>query len=164
MPPGVYLHKSRPVAERFWEKVKFVWTYDACWEWQAYRTPYGYGQFAVRVEGVWLAPRLAYKLVYGEFDLRLHVLHRCDNPACVRPHHLFLGTQQDNLKDMRSKGRHVRGEMQPRAKLTEIAVRDIRASNESSRMLANRYGVNTEAINRVKKRLRWAHVKEEPQC
>ena len=79
---------------------------DDCWDWSAARDKDGYGLFKLR--GVTRrAHRIAYLAYVGSFDPKLHVQHRCDNPACCRPSHLFLGSQRDNVKDMMGKGRHV---------------------------------------------------------
>lgn len=86
----------------FWEKVHIT-TADACWEWAGVRTR-GYGQVSVLGKMAY-AHRIAYELFFGEFDRRLHVLHKCDNPSCCNPSHLFLGTHQDNMRDRDAKGR-----------------------------------------------------------
>lgn len=94
-------------AETFWSKVD---TTGECWLWLAARIPpYGYGNFGGTQDGVrWvkLAHRHAYELAHGPIPEGMWVLHRCDNPPCVRPDHLFLGTHADNMRDMVAKGRH----------------------------------------------------------
>jgi len=93
--------KPRPLADRFWEKVKKG---DGCWEWTA-ATSRGYGTFNLgRRQGTRGAHVVAYELKVGPTEGGF-VLHQCDNPACVRPDHLFLGTNADNMRDMSSKGR-----------------------------------------------------------
>jgi len=90
------------VAEKFWSKVKRS---DDCWEWQGGKSPLGYGR--VRHEGKdWFAHRVAYYLIYGVHPGNLSVCHKCDNPPCVRPDHLFLGTRHDNMMDSARKGRN----------------------------------------------------------
>jgi hypothetical protein len=80
-------------------------TLEECWEWVGGTNGYGYGAFKLnkRMEH---AHRIAYIIQFGDFDQNLHVLHTCDNPPCVNPNHLFLGTQKDNMLDMISKGRN----------------------------------------------------------
>jgi hypothetical protein len=133
----------------FWSKVKKG---PGCWEWQAGRDPNGYGRY-----GGPLAHRVAWTLTNGDPG-RQYVLHRCDNPPCVRPSHLFLGTQQDNLADMRRKGRerHARGVDHGKARLTPEQVQAIRQSTDSLRTLANRYGVSYTSIRYIKLRRNWA--------
>ena len=82
---------------RFWEKVEIT---PHCWEWTASKRHH-YGQFDTK-----LAHRIAWELVFKYIPEGMQVLHSCDNPGCVRPSHLFLGTQKDNMVDMMKKGRH----------------------------------------------------------
>jgi hypothetical protein len=97
--------------ERFWAKVDRG-DPDECWTWLAYRRPDGYGSLRMGTLGVdrrnERAHRLSWTLANGPIPAGLLVLHRCDNPSCVNPAHLFLGTDQDNADDRQSKGRGVR--------------------------------------------------------
>jgi hypothetical protein len=143
--------------ERFWS---YVEKKQGCWEWTGYKNEKGYGVINLRGERM-LAHRFAFQLD-GPIDDGLSVLHRCDNPACVRLKHLFLGTRIDNNADMDAKGRARRsaplGERNASAKLTEADVRAIRSSPESDTDLAKRYGIARENIWAARTRRTWAHV------
>lgn len=95
--------QPRPVLLRLLESVLLG---DGCWEWQKSRMAWGYGR--IRVEGRTVAAhRTMWEEWHGPILDGLFVCHRCDNPPCIRPDHLFLGTNADNLGDMSKKGRHV---------------------------------------------------------
>ena len=97
------LHHRRPTPEeRFWGKVDKT---DGCWLWTAGTNINGYGRLSVNRIAI-LAHRYSWALHNGEIPKGMCVMHKCDNPPCVNPDHLEMGSQQDNLKDMLSKGRH----------------------------------------------------------
>jgi hypothetical protein len=108
------------------------------------------------------AHRVSYELAYGPIPEGLLVCHRCDNPPCVRPDHLFLGTNLDNMRDARAKGRNVHGETHPTAKLTLADVLEIRRAYAAREMdtyeLAEKYGVRNPAISRIVRGDRWGHA------
>lgn len=123
---------------------------------------YGYGQFSAKVDGRWTmlrAHRVAWQLTNGEIPEGLQVLHRCDNPACVRPSHMWLGTQAENLADMRQKGRgspppRLAGGKHPLAKLSPEQVEQARQWYEedvSFAEIARRLGVSGPAATRAAK-------------
>lgn len=122
-----------------------------CWIWTASKTHSGYGQFwtgAMTGKGHQLptgAHRVSYELHVGPIPDGLHVLHRCDVPACVNPDHLFVGTQAENMRDMTQKGRH------GRTKLTADAVREIRSSTLPLRVFSDRYGVSISTVSRARR-------------
>lgn len=127
------------------------------------RESHRYGRRTVAGRKI-LAHRHAYEQRHGPIPPGLDVLHRCDNTLCVNPDHLFLGTHADNMADMVSKGRHWRvppaprrGEANPRSKLTDEQVSDIRrarAAGATTVSLAAAYGVHTSHISRLARGLR----------
>lgn len=163
------------IEERFWAKVAQGGP-DDCWLWTASKRNKGYGAFCWRDEdGQQVQDRahhFSYVLHFGPIPNSLCVLHRCDNPACVNPAHLFLGTRADNNADMRAKGRKVsggtysrdgyrRGKMHPGAKLTEgdaIAIRQDRNAGMSFGRLAKKYNISVGHAYRVVNREVWTHV------
>lgn len=156
----LYHHAPSPIplAERFWSRVN-IGNCDECWEWQSRRIK-GYGAFTYRHGKYEYAHRFAYKIVNGTIPRGMGVLHKCDNPPCCNPSHLFLGTQSDNLHDMAQKGRNAKGERSGTAKLTKSDVIEIRSTYPSKTMqvLADRYGVTLSTISKIVHRERWAHI------
>ena len=135
-----------------------------CHLWIAALNHCGYALFSRNRSSV-LAHRFAYETFVGPIPDGLHVLHRCDTPACVNIEHLFLGTHQDNMSDMAAKGRarppKVRGERHGRATLTDEDVRAIRArwaAGEARKTLSRDYGVTTGNIHAIVNRLTWRHL------
>lgn len=133
-----------------------------CWKWTGSRVGSWHGQWRNGAGLNELTHRAAWRLMKGEIPEGLFVLHRCDNPVCVNPAHLFLGTQSDNLKDMWAKGRarpkSNLGEKHGMSKLTTEQVLTIRASRESAKVLARQFHVAPTTIYDVLKRKIWKHV------
>jgi len=94
--------------DRFWNKVDRTSNPNCCWEWTANKLKQRYGRFSIGKKHI-LAHRFSYELHYGKIPDGLDVLHTCDNPPCVNPNHLYLGTQQDNANDMVAKNRQAKG-------------------------------------------------------
>ncbi len=108
-----------------------------------------------------VASRISYELFVGPIPETLFVLHRCDNPPCINPVHLLVGTHADNLADMAAKGRSMRGELQHNAVLTSGDVREIRrraAAGEYMKHLANEYHVNPQTVADAVHRKTWRHI------
>lgn len=132
---------------------------DECWPWFAYRNPKGYGRSFVRVDGqVYVVPHRASWAIHHGPPGCLHVLHHCDNPPCVNPKHLFLGTNEDNVRDRVAKGRTQKGHKHFKSHLTDADVRAIRASSESKAELGRKYGVTRATIAAILKRVTWKHL------
>lgn len=150
---------------RFWSHVRRS---DGCWEWVGARNWAGYG--VIRVAGRQTrAHRIAYQLVIGPIPSGMNVLHSCDNPPCVRPEHLRVGTQRDNLADAQERGRkftpfrgrNQRGSANQGARLTEADIPVIRArlaASERHHEIAADYGVNRATISQVARGFSWGHV------
>ena len=184
--PAKYNPEQR--LEAFWAKVDKTSSPNGCWLWTGGKDPKGYGVLAFETGKLTRAHRVAYQLMRGDIPAGLFVLHDCpngDNPTCVNPAHLWLGTPADNSADMVRKGRQgslvhperlargdrsgarlhpetrPRGEAHVRAKLTENNVREIHtrhANGEAARALAREYGVSRAAINAIIKRRNWKHI------
>lgn len=150
-------------AKEFWTRVNITPNQDECWEFKGSKSPYGF--FRLR-KIRYNAHRVAYFLTHGNIPRGLWVLHKCDNPPCCNPNHLFLGTPKTNSDDRDGKGRRSnvvpRGEDHVRAKLTEGHVREIRNRYEngcvSQRVLAQEYNVSNHTIHHIVHRLVWKHV------
>lgn len=161
---------------------------DECWPWTSTRTPKGYGKFTLSRTSKKYAHRLAYEFEHGAIPDGLHVCHRCDNPPCCNPAHLFAGTNAENVADRVAKGRgriigprfpngklsrrtvdprdgtrgRPRGAEHPKAKLTEADVRLIRdlyaSGGATYRGLAADFGINPMSVWAVVARKSWRHV------
>lgn len=143
--------------ERFMSKVD---TSGECWIWTGYRDKkMGYGMFWMNGT-MRLSHRVAYEMFNAPIEGGLHVCHSCDNPACVNPSHLWLGTNADNVADKIAKrrDRNLRGQEHPMAKLNEDIVRWIRQSDLSGRALAKELGVDRTTIQYIRQRKLWRHV------
>lgn len=165
-PRLIHRFNSRPIEERFWKKVNKS-SPTECWLWMGAKHPDGYGQICKDGQSVH-AHRIAWELTYGEIPKGMSVLHRCDQPSCVNPTHLFLGNQIDNIKDMCSKKRdkHPRGENHVGAKLTIIQVSEIRGALRNNYkglvpQLAMKYGVSIGAIRGIKSNRTWKEERVE---
>jgi hypothetical protein len=138
------------LGERFWSKCA-TGEANCCWQWLGTTNAQGYGRFLLLGKNR-RAHRVAYLLTFGDIPNDLHVLHRCDNPGCCNPGHLFLGTNKDNSDDKIAKGRqaHVRGERNGNAVLTPAQVAIIRNSTVRSGLLAQQYGITPQHIRVIR--------------
>ena len=152
---GVYVGQRAPLAERFWRYV-FKGEPHECWLWRGGQNNDGYGVIATGgVPTMTTAHRASWALHNQAIEEGLHVLHRCDTPACVNPAHLFLGTNRDNIMDCVAKGRRhmpdAKGERNGYAKLTDEEVRQIRdlAPVLRHRVIAAAYHISTGYVDRL---------------
>lgn len=156
---------GRPIIERFWEKVARA-APNECWEWSGCRSPKNYGLMSVgsKTDGsrhTRFAHRISYELHYGPIPAGMSVCHKCDNPPCVNPAHLFLGSHQVNMHDMTQKGRATKGNKNPQARLTADQVRAIRAQAEDGDThaeIAARFSINRSTVSMIVNRKRWGHI------
>lgn len=146
---------------RFWAKVDRS---GECREWRGTRDRHGYGIIKIRSGNdakTKRAHRVAWELINGAIPDGMYVLHRCDNPPCCNPTHLFLGTHADNMDDMKAKGRQASGEHHGRAKLTDGEVANIRGLigvGVPVRAIARAKRLSRRAIRAIASRETWRHV------
>jgi hypothetical protein len=154
-----------PLEEKFWKRVdkngeNVTNVGSPCWVWTGFKQK-GYGVVWVDGKNV-RAHRASWEMANGQIPDELKVLHKCDNPSCVNPEHLFLGTDKDNAQDKVQKGRAFvgdkRGEKAGKAKLTNEIVMAIRSDSGPYLPLANLYQVDLSTISDIKRRKTWAHI------
>ena len=139
---------------------------SGCLEWQGFRNPAGYGRIGNGDKHTMLAHRAAWIIANGDIPEGKHVLHSCDNPACIEVSHLFIGTPADNTRDKISKGRHrgwkqkthPRGEESPTSKLKVEQVLAIKEDPRSQRVIAYMHGICQQTVSDIKRGRRWAHL------
>ena len=150
------------VLEKFWSQVNKT---GGCWLWTGKLTYRSYGSFYARYDGHkwWRAHRFSWYIHNGEIPENLYVLHKCDNPWCVNPDHLWLGTHKQNQDDKVAKMRHQHGERVHTAKLTVADVIAIRASSKTNTELGKVYNVHDSHIHRIKSGKAWKSVPAETQ-
>ena len=145
-----------PIENRFWKKVDKNGP-NGCWNFTGAKLRGGYGGIK-RKDGAQLkAHRFSYELHNGPIPIDLCVCHICDNPACVNPAHLFLGTVRENTHDMIAKGRKVvsSGSKNGMAKLSNNDVSKIRNDQRNQRDIANDYGISQSQVSCIKSRKSW---------
>ena len=144
---------------------KRFWSYcekgDGCWSWKKSHDKNGYTRFYANKASI-QGSRVSYYLTYGNLRKDDCVCHTCDNPGCVNPAHLWVGSKAENNKDMRDKMRHVYGETSKNAKLTMGDVIDIKRRlkyGESGLSISKDYPVSNKTISNILHGKKWAHVK-----
>lgn len=150
---------------RFFERVDKPSDPEACWPWTGYTDHDGYGMLWVKIGDDrprnHRASRLSYLIHAGDIPDGLLACHTCDNPICVNPRHLFLGTPEVNTHDMIQKGRGVSGARVWSSKLSEIDVQEIRerlASGESGASIARQFRVTPTTVSNINRGHTWQHA------
>lgn len=152
--------------ERFWKKVDKT---SSCWLWMGKKTSRGYGDFAVRIGKKILnfrAHRYSWEMIKGSIPTGSLVCHKCDNPPCVNPEHLYLGTQSDNIRESVKKRRHstchYKGENNPGAKITKEIIMEIRNSyiprKITQQFLAHKFNLTQSYVSEILSRKVWSHI------
>lgn len=132
---------------------------NGCIEWVGHKNSQGYGRIQVNHKDI-RTHRLAYELANGPIPEGMVVRHKCDNPSCINPAHLEIGTQQENIRDRGERGRtfvHA-GETTPNSKLTNKDVLYILQSSDNNTFLGKKFGVNSSTILAIKRRKTWRHI------
>lgn len=159
--------------DKFWDKVdkngpKILKT--KCWVWTAFKNKLGYGHFKAKGFSPY-AHRASWEINIGPIPVGMLVCHKCDNPSCIRPDHLFIGTNADNKRDCVSKDRHYKGgnpphffgEEHPNHVLTEKEVLEIKSKYikkyGSCTALAREYGVDRSCIYLIVTGKNWGWLK-----
>jgi hypothetical protein len=131
---------------------------NGCWEIQGYLDKDGYGEVAHKK-----AHRVSYEIFVGEIPPSMLVCHKCDNPKCCNPEHLFVGTPKDNAADMMRKGRKDPrfGERNTQNKLTEQQALEIYNSRDTQRLIALQYGIDQSTVSYIKSGKLWGWMTKE---
>lgn len=141
--------------ERFWRSVDKT---GDCWLWLRSKDRKGYG-YCLYQGRVRKAHRVAWAIAHGELPPSdIYACHRCDNPSCVRPSHIFLGTTADNMADMVKKGRAATGERHGCSKLKAsdvVEIRTLLSAGVTHRDIARKFGVGPTSVSHIKRGLTW---------
>jgi hypothetical protein len=143
---------------RFWAKVD-VRGVNECWPWMGGTDKDGYGRFSIGDATYYRAHRVSKAIAHG-ISHDFMACHKCDNPPCCNPFHLFSGTGLDNQRDMISKGRKraARGESVGSSKLSSDDIINIRADDRTQTAIAADYGVSQSLVSGIKHKTRWSHI------
>lgn len=149
--------KKRMEVERFIEKINHN-PENGCWEWTASVSRDGYGFFSSNGK-IRSAHRFSYEFFCGEIPSNLLVLHKCDNPRCVKPSHLFLGTVKDNVRDMVEKKRQSHGSRHWNCRMGVEEIIFIRSRLDLKlKEISEMFGISVKQASRIRRRDQWKHI------
>lgn len=152
--------RNKSVKERF-DSMYVRIPFGGCWIWVgALKNKFGHGAFKVgpRKSKVEFAHRMSWQLVNGEIPDGMCVCHECDNPSCVNPDHLFIGTSADNTRDKVEKGRHVFGSAVHNANIDESIAKQIKSAFLPTKVLAEMFGISRQSAADIVYGRTWKHV------
>lgn len=151
---------DRNVLEDVWKRIDKK-EEDDCWEWMGFKNQKGYGRMSINKK-LHSCHRIVYELIHNSVPKGMLVCHSCDNPSCCNPRHLFLGTNKDNINDMKNKHRQSMGEHRPHHKLTREKVKEIRIKyfnlGYTQKQLGIEYGVTYQTIGCIIRNEKWKCV------
>ena len=166
------IQRAKTLEQRFWEKID-KGIDEVCWNWLGHKTIKGYGVIKIK-EKMCLAHRVSYEMNIGKIPIGLCVCHSCDNPSCVNPKHLWVGTRAENTNDRHRKGRTVgnknlwkigsklKGEEKGGVKLKEEDVLLIRSlakiKEKTTKQLSEMFGISRSQIWRIINNKKWQHI------
>lgn len=153
---GVKERKIKTLEERLWDRVS-VDKNTGCLLWGGHCGHAGHGQIGANGK-VLRVHRVSWEINNGPIPDGLNVLHKCDTPNCVNPNHLFLGSQKDNMADMKAKNRSTKGIKHGNSKLTDDVVRRIRKDRRRLVEIASDYGIAISTASQVRSGQGWSHV------
>ena len=157
-PHGTKQHWCSPKCS-FWDKVE-IGSPSKCWIWPYGKITAGYGEFIFSAMHFY-THRFMWQEIHGKIPDDMCILHKCDNPSCINPAHLFLGTKLDNTRDMISKDRNPKGEDYNHAKLTNnhvIEIRQLLSKGIYQKDIASIYNVSQDTISAIKLGQTWSHI------
>ena len=153
MPKGQFKRKRRPIYDRLMKRT-FTDAKTGCVVWTGTVGFGGHGQIRSAKTKLLATHRVSWEHHNGPIPEGMKLCHRCDNPPCINPEHLFLGTQADNIRDMIEKGRNRRGETHHNARLTDIKVGKIIRARGTQREIAERFKISQQYVGMLKRGIR----------
>ena len=157
-------YKRKTIMERFLRSFSKT-EGDSCWLWLKRLDRDGYGQMTFHLDNdiimVKKAHRVAYEILVGEIPTGMCICHKCDNPSCVNPSHLFLGSQADNIRDMVNKKRQMYGKQHWNVKLKPediLEIKNLVASGLTNTEVAKKFNIAQQTVSAIKNNKSWIHL------